>query len=66
MSAFQPRPLARPKKRVEIVNLEIDEESGFTSNTPMSYKYGITMSESDVPEINISSYLVQYICMPYV
>ena len=59
MGAFQPRLLTRTKKRAEIMNLETDEESGFTSNTSMSYKYGITISESDVAGIDLSRYLAQ-------
>ena len=44
--------------RVETINLSTDTDSGFTSGSTRSYKYGVTMSDSDIPGIDLSKYVV--------
>jgi hypothetical protein len=41
------------------VNFDTETESGFTTSSTKSYKYGVTMSDNDVPGIDLSKYMVQ-------
>jgi hypothetical protein len=40
-------------------NFDTETEGGFTSSSARSYKYGVTLSESDFPGIDLSKYTVQ-------
>jgi hypothetical protein len=40
-------------------NFDTETESCFTTSSTRSYKYGVSMSDSDVPGIDLSKYMVQ-------
>jgi len=50
--------LVKQNKRAETINLSTDTDTGFTTSSTRSYKYGVTMSDSDVPGVDISKYMV--------
>lgn len=44
------------KKKVKVINLDTEEESGFTTSSTRSYRCGVRMSDTDVPGIDLSRY----------
>jgi hypothetical protein len=52
-------PLPKRKEGLKVVDLESETDTGFTTSSTRSYRYGVTFSDSDVPGIDISRYLVQ-------
>lgn len=52
-------PLPKRKEGLEVVDLDTETDTGFTTSSTRSYRYGVTMSDSDVPGIDLSRYLNQ-------
>lgn len=52
-------PLPKRKGGLEVADLDTETDTGFTTSSTRSYKYGVTMSDSDVPGIDLSRYLNQ-------
>ncbi|PMD25497.1 hypothetical protein NA56DRAFT_642488 [Hyaloscypha hepaticicola] len=52
-------PLPKRKEGLEVVDLDTETDTGFTTSSTRSYRYGVTMSDSDVPGIDLSRYLVE-------
>lgn len=46
-------------KRIKVIHIDSGEERGFTSSSSRSYRYGVSISDSDVPWIDLSRYMAQ-------
>jgi hypothetical protein len=52
-------PLPERKEGPEVVDFDMETNTEFTTRLTRSYRYGLTMSDNDVPGIDLSRFLVQ-------
>jgi hypothetical protein len=43
----------------EVIKPDTSTENGFTTGSTRSYRFGVSMSDSDVPGIDLSKYMAQ-------